>query len=643
MAAILRDDPPELEGTSKPIPLALRRIIDHCLEKAPARRFQDARDVAFALESLSSPDSPAPISAPFAPRNRRTTWLWAAVVAGLMAGAAALGWSFQGGPARPNLIRLELMNPPDLTSINDSRISPNGLHLAFNARDATGNFRIWVRHLNSLGAKPLAGTEGASLPFWSPDSRFIGFMAEGKLKKIDVSGGAAQKICDAPGGSVGSWSPADVILFDGNGCQSIYRVSAAGGVPVVVAKVEPSRKESRLGWPEFLPDGRHFLYMADGEKPDDTVYRVGCLDSTDSTTLAPAQTVVTYAPPGYLLYVRDGTLLAQPFDAKALKIKGEPIPIAENIGTDSSGLARFSVSWNGTLVYKTGETRNKLVWVDRAGQEGDPVGEPGDYHNPAFAPGEGRLTYDIGRTGSGKTNIWIRDLKRKVSSRFSFSAGAFCPLWSPDGRLIVFSVGDDLFEKSVEGQGDERPLVKSDEFKFACDWSHDGRYLAYSSFGKETKWDIWILPLFGDRKPFLFLRTPFAEGWPVFSPDGRFLAYQSNESGPVEIYIQSFPGPGGKWQISTAGGSEPHWRADGRELFYRAPDQEIMAVDIQAGNGITAGTPHPLFQLRLDPGAARNRYLPASDGKRFLTVTPLGHEAAIPTTVVLNWFAELGH
>ena len=644
LSAILKEDPPELEEQSRPIPPGLRRILDHCLEKAPSRRFHNAEDLAFALENLSTGStSHAPFTAPFAPKNRRTTWIWAAVAAILLAGSVLLGWYLRGGPARPNLIRFEIANPPEVTKIDAPRISPDGLHLAFSAVDASGKSRIWVRSLNALVAQPLAGTEGASRPFWAPDSRFIGFMAEGKLKKIDVAGGPAQKICDAPGGSDGSWSSEGVILYDGSGSQPINRVSAAGGTPAVAVKIEPSRKETMVGWPEFLPDGRHFLYLATGEKPDDSVYRVGRLDSMETQILAPAQTLVTYAHPGYLLFVRDKTLLAQPFDAKSLRMKGEPIPIAEHIGTDNVGLACFSVSRNGTLIYQTGESGDRFLWVDRSGREGESEGEPGDYHNPAFAPGGDRLAFDLADKHIGKTDIWIRDLKRKVSSRFSFSSGAFCPLWSPDGRTIVFTVGNDLFEKPVEGQGEERLLLKSEEQKFACGWSRDGRYLAYTSMGKETNWDIWVLPLFGDRKPFLFLKTPFAELMPTFSPDGRFLAYQSNESGRMEIYIQSFPGPGGKWQISAAGGTDPQWRADGRELYYRAPDQKVMAIDIQAGNGITAGTPQPLFPGRFDSGLARNRYLPTADGKRFLTVAPLGRESMTPTTVVLNWNAELGH
>ena len=644
ISAILKDEPAPISTIAPMTPPALDRVVKTCLAKDPEDRFQTAHDIRLQLQWIAEGGSQVGLPAPVAQRRKsRERLAWGLAAAAAVA-AAILGVGFvRRAPARPRLIRFEIANPEGLTAIDAPRISPDGRHLAFNATDSSGKSRIWVRALSALVAQPLAGTEGTTRPFWSPDSRFLGFFAEGKLKKIEVSGGPAQKICDAPSGADGSWSPEGVILFDGMPNDPIYRVSAAGGTPVVAVKIEASRKETTVAWPEFLPDGRHFLYMATGQKAEENAYRTGSLDSTESKALAPAQTLVTYAPPGYLLFVRDKTLVAQPFDAKALKTTGEPIPLAEHIGTDSVGLARFSVSRDGTLAYRTGESGDKFVWVDRSGREGETVGDPGEYHNPAFSPGGDRLAYDLADPRSGKTNIWVRDLKRGVSSRFTFGAGnAFSPLWSPDGRRMVFTVGADLFEKAVEGQGEEKLLFKSDELKFACDWTRDGRYIAYSSQGKETGWDIWVLPTFGDRKPVPFLRTPFAELRPVFSPDGRFLAYQSNESGRAEVYVQSFPGPGGKWQISTSGGSDPQWRADGKDLYYRAPDQKLMAVDVQTRGDLVAGVPQPLFQGRFDMGIARNRFLPTADGRRFLTVAPLGREAMTPTTVVLNWYAELG-
>jgi Tol biopolymer transport system component len=644
ISAILKDEPALVSAVAPMTPPALDRVVKTCLAKDPEDRFQTAHDIKLQLQWIAEGGSQVGLPAPVAQRRKsRERLAWGLAAAATVA-AAILGVGFvRRAPARPRLVRFEIANPEGITTIDAPRISPDGRHLAFNATDSSGKTRIWVRPLNALVAQPLAGTEGTTRPFWSPDSRSLGFFAEGKLNKIEVSGGPAQKICDAPSGADGSWSPEGVILFDGRTNDPIYRVSAAGGTPVAAVKAEASRKETEVGWPEFLPDGRHFLYMANGQKAEDNAYRIGSLDSTESKALAPAQTLVTYAPPGYLLFVREKTLVAQPFDARALKTTGEPIPLAEHIGTNSQGLARFSVSRDGTLAYRTGESGNRFLWVDRSGKEGETVGDPGENRNPAFAPGGDRLAFNLADPRSGKRDIWVRDLKRGVSSRFTFGAGdAFCPLWSPDGRRMVFTVGVDLFEKAVEGQGEEKLLLKSDELKFACDWTRDGRYIAFSSRGKETSWDIWVVPMFGDRKPIPFLKTQFTELMPVFSPDGRFLAYQSEESGRAEVYVQSFPVPGGKWQVSTSGGVEPQWRADGKELYYRAPDQKLMAVDIQTASGMTAGAPQPLFPGRFDMESLRNRFLPTADGRRFLTVAPLAREAMTPTTVVLNWFAELG-
>ncbi|MDQ2979727.1 MAG: protein kinase [Acidobacteriota bacterium] len=648
IGSILRDEPAPISVVQPMTPPALDRVVKTCLAKDPEDRWQTARDVLLQMKWIQEGGSQAGLPAPVAAQRKKRERIAWAIAGAALAAAAILAVGFlRRAPAQPRTIRFEIATPEGITTIDAPRISPDGRHLAFNATDSSGMSRIWVRALNALAAQPLAGTEGTTRPFWSPDSRFLGFFAEGKLKKITVSGGPAQKICDAPSGADGSWSPEGVILFDGTANDPIFRVSAAGGTPVVAVKPEASRKEAEVGWPEFLPDGRHFLYMAIGQKAEDNAYRIGSLDSKESRTIAPAQTLVTYAPPGYLLFVRGKTLVAQPFDAKAGKTMGEPTPLAERIGTGPVGLARFSVARDGTLVYRTGESGDRLLWVDRSGHDIETIGDPGEYHNPAFSPGGDRLAFDLTDPHSGKQDVWVRDLKRGVSSRFTFGAvDAFAPLWSPDGRLIVFTQARDqavgLFEKAADGQGEEKLLFKSDELKVACDWSRDGRYIAFMSRGKETSWDLWALPTFGDRKPVAFLKTQFAERLPVFSPDGRFLAYDSNESGRPEVYVQSFPGPGGKWQISTSGGVEPRWRADGKELYYRAPDQRLMAVEIQAGSGFTAGVPQPLFLGRFEPGIARNRYLPTADGRRFLTVAPLGREFLTPTTVVLNWFAELG-
>jgi Tol biopolymer transport system component len=494
---------------------------------------------------------------------------------------------------------------------------------------------------------PLAGTDGTSRPFWSPDGRYLGFFAGGKLKKVDIGGGPPTKICDAPTGSDGTWSPEGVILYDGTGSDPIQRVAAAGGTPVVAVKQDASRKETQIGWPAFLPDGRHFIYMAINQKVDESAYRIGALDSTETKAFAPAQTMLTYADPGYLLFVRDRTLVAQRFDAKAMKSTGEPVPLAEQIGTDAVGLARFSVSRDGVLAFRTGESGNRLVWLDRSGKELSVLGEPGEYAEPSLSANGERLAFGIRDPRAAKEDVWIRDLARGVNSRFTFAPGNnYTALWSPDAQTIVFASDRDgapgLYAKASSGQGDERLLLKTELLTIPRSFSPDGRLLAYNQRNPKTGWDVFVVPMTGEAKPIPFATASFNELSPEISPDGRYLAYQSNESGRAEIYAQSFPGPSGKWQISNTGGMDPHWRADGKELYYRAPDSKLMAVDIRAGDTLEAGIPKPLFLGQVHIGNARNKFVPAADGQRFLFAAPLGRESMTPTTVVLNWFAGLG-
>ncbi len=468
------------------------------------------------------------------------------------------------------------------------------------------------------------------------------------MKKVDVTGGPPTKICDAPGGSDGTWSSEGVILLDGTGNDPLYRVPAAGGTRTAAVALDSAKKETSVGWPQFLPDGKHYLYLVTGEKAEDAAYWVGSIDSKEKTKLAPAQTLVQYAPPGYLLFVRDRTLVAQPFDAGARKITGEAVPLAEKIGTDNVGLARFSVSNNGVLAYRTGETGGRLLWRDRSGKELDTLGDPGDYANPTLSPAGDRLAFNLTDSSNAKGDIWIRDLARGVNSRFTLGPGNNNrPVWSPDGATIVFGSDRgggtfDLYEKAAKGAGEEKLLFKSDEPKSASGWSNDGKYITYGSRSTKTLGDLWALPTFGDKKPIPIAVTPFNEQSPVLSPDGRYVAYLSNESGRDEIYVQTFPEPGGKWQVSNGGGSDPSWRGDGKEIYYRSPDQKLMAVEVRPGADFQAGVPQALFPIRIRVGNPRNKYAPSIDGQRFIVAAPLGRDAMSPTTIVLNWPAGMG-
>jgi Tol biopolymer transport system component/predicted Ser/Thr protein kinase len=648
IGSILRDDPPSISEAAPMVPPALNRVVKTCLAKDPEDRFQTAHDAKLQLEWIAEGGSQAGLPAPLvARRKNREKLAWAVAAVGILAAAVATFGYVRRAPSPPLMARFDIAPPEDLTSIDTPRVSPDGRLIAFNATDSAGKTRIWVRPLNALSARALEGTDGTTRPFWSPDSKFLAFFAEGKLKKVDIAGGPPTKICDAPSGADGSWSSEGVILFDGVTGDPIQRVSAAGGTPVVEVKPDPSRKEAQVAWPAFLPDGKHFLYTAMGQKPEDSLFRIGSLGSSESRPVAPAQTLITYAPPGYLLFVRDKTLVAQRFDLKSLKTSGEPAPIAEKIGTDSVGLARFSVSLNGVLAYRSGDSGTRLLWLDRGGKELEMAGGIGDYGNPALSRQGDRLVFNASDARTGKLDVWVRDLARGVNSRFTFGEAGlnFAPMWSPDGSQIVFTseTGDtsSLIVKPSTGQGEEKVLLKSNEGRvIASDWSRDGKLLAYSLRTKGG-WDALVLPASGDGKPIPIARTPFNEIWPAFSPDGRFVVYQSNESGRPEIYVQTFPNASGKWQVSTAGGADPSWRSDGKEIFYRAPDQKLMEVDVQTGETFQAGIPRSLFLARIPPGASRNRYVASADGQRFLFVAPLGRESMTPTTVVLNWFAEL--
>ncbi|HEY7369861.1 MAG TPA: protein kinase, partial [Thermoanaerobaculia bacterium] len=416
IGSILRDDPTSVSEVAPMIPPAFSRVIRTCLAKDPDDRFQTAHDVRLQLQWVAEGGSQAGLPAPVAARRKsREKLAWAVAGAAILA-AGLLAFGFvRRAPAPPRMLRFEIPVPEDVTAVDAPRLSPDGKIVAFNATDKSGKIQVWLRPLNALEARPLAGTEGTTRPFWSPDSQFLGFFAEGKLKKIDISGGPPQKICDAPTGADGTWSPEGVILYDGTGADPIFRVSASGGTPTVAAKQEASRKETSVGWPEFLPDGRHFLYLATGQRPEDNAYRIGVLDSTETVLLGPAQTLVTYAPPGYLLFARDRTLVAQPFDWKSRKTKGEPKPLAEQIGTDSVGLARFSVSRDGVLAYRTGESGSRLLWMNRAGQELGLEGDAGEINNPSLSKSGDRLAFSQVDARTGNVDVWIRDLTRGVT------------------------------------------------------------------------------------------------------------------------------------------------------------------------------------------------------------------------------------
>jgi hypothetical protein len=438
-----------------------------------------------------------------------------------------------------------------------------------------------------------------------------------------------------------------VILFEPNFNGPLYRVSAGGGVPTPVTTLDKTETSHR--WPYFLPDGRHFLYTVLGA-PESRGLRIGSLDGKENRRLLnDVSTDGEYAPQGYLLFRREGALMAQAFDADKLQFTSEPFPVAEQVGYDASiNRTFFSISQTGVLAYESNSSgKTQLAWVDRNGKQLSSVGQPSNYFRPRLSPDEKQVAVDD-LDAQGNRDIWIIDLARGTPTRFTFDPAVdWIPVWSPDGSRILFSSNRegvfDLYQKPATGAGKEVLLLKSDLPKNPTDWSADGRFILYTVNDPKTSFDLWVLPLFGDQKPFPFLQTQFNERAGRLSPDGQWIAYASDESGDWQVYVQSFPAGGGKWQISTNGGFFPAWRRDGKELFYVSPDKKVMTLDVKgAGATFERGVPRALFDLRVsDLTGAQARFAVTADGQRFLVNNTIVENASSPIAVVLNWTADL--
>jgi serine/threonine protein kinase len=658
MNAILKDDVPELNCDEKRIPPALERIMRRCLEKRPEQRFHSAHDLGFALEALSTPSSSsgnnlttsALIEGKAAPSAWRGRLPW------LVAGALALALLtlsliyFTRPSMEGRAVRLTFNPPPEL-AFNDTHadaavISPDGQRIAFTATSADGKSMLYVRNLDATEAKVLPGSENALEPFWSPDSRSIAYGSNGKLKRSDLSGATAQVLCDSARLIGGTWSKDGIIVFAPDYRTKLLQVSAQGGEPKPVEMKTEDGVDHRF--PYFLPDGRHFLFSRRG-------IWVGSLDSPEIKQILDDRVVAVYAPPGWLIFIQNDVLVAQTFDAGKLALTGEPLPIitgAKNPGN----IRRISVSDNGVLVWQGRWQRDyQLVWYDRAGRQSGAIDAPTKVsvgQSPMLSPDGKRLVVRremssaaAGLAPGAGSNLWVVDLDKGTGLRIT-STFSQMPVWSPDGSHILHNNGNNIAVKAANGSGDAEILLPRTAFPTA--WSPDGRFIIFMENGVKTRMDLWALPLFGERREYLLSNSPFDELNPQLSPDGRWLAYTSDETGDYEIYVQSFSAEGklgaDKKRVSTAGGRLPVWRRDGSELFFIAADGQMMASSVKTGGTeFQFAAPKPLFKTRTlwVEGRIYHEYDVSPDGQRFLIGTLIGDPKAPPPTVILNWQAEV--
>ena len=664
MNAVLKEEPAELTTLDPKVPASLARVVQHCLEKQPADRFQSTRDLAFALQALSTTSGEARADArtgQFLTRSRvreRLAWGAAAAIA-VAAIGALLAFRHMGQRPQAALIRFSVQAPAEGTLMNDvaaSAISPDGRRLVFTVIDAAGTIRLWVRSLDSLSAQPLVGTEGATFPFWSPDSRFVAFFAQGKLRKVPVAGGSSEVICTAIDSRGGTWSREGVIVFAPQAMGPLARVSADGGEPVEVVKPDATRGETGLRFPYFLPDSVHFLYVSLPRKQSGFDVHIGALDSKESKRVVSVLSAPIYAEPGCLLFTLGDRLVAQRFDLSTLQTVGKAVPLADAPpgSTFDAGVA-LSASANGVLAHAASTPAlTELVWLDRAGRQTGKIPlPPGSYSNPSLSP-DGRWATVTKFNSSASSDLWLVDLQRAVTTRLTFDGlvaggGMSMPVaWSPDGTRVAYACTRsglyDVYQVRASGSGRPEPLVQSDvAMKIPAAWSPDGAYFVFSGEGEGGQYDLWLQPLQGDRTPVPYLRTPFNEDLAAFSPDGRWLAYDSDETGTPEIYVRSFPEPGEKYRVSTSGGTNAQWSRDGKELLFFPLSQyysgvgPIYAVDVETKPTFKAGAPRLLFTPRPDISGL----VATADLSRFLATAPAEGAPPASITVTLNWPAAL--
>jgi Tol biopolymer transport system component len=648
IAAILEREPPSVSSLQPTSPPALDRLIETCLAKDRADRRQTMHDVLLDLQWIAEGGSQAGVPAQASRRRRwreRSAWLVAAFCALAAVGLGAATYRLAHREVR--IVRAAIPLPENTEFFlpgffpGPVSVSPDGRWLAFSVVKEGQTWQLWVRDLSADAPRSLEGTEHAAYPFWSPDSRTIGFFADGELKKIEVSGGRPLTLCDAENGKGGTWNREGTIVFAPAATSALYRVPATGGEPMAVTALDTLRQERSHRHPRFLPDGRKFLYLARNADPQTkNSIMIGSVDGDEGRLLMPGEFNVAFAS-GHLFFLREEILMAQPFDPRRLRFAGEAFSVADGVRTIAgASLGVFSVSEENVLAYLPGgdERVSELVWVN---QNGEPVGRLGDraqYQGPHISPDGMRVVVEIIDPRVATSDLWIYDVGSGIRTRFTFDLAADqSAVWSPDGTSIVFSSArkghSDLYRKAVRGAEPEQLLFASGQDKYATDWSADGRFILY-----ECENDVWVLPLFGSRQPYPFLQSEFEESGAKFSPDDRWVVYESNESGQSEVYVAAFPEPGRKWQVSRDGGMLPGWPREAGAITYVGLEEVMTRVDVRAeGSSFEVGTTRNLFGVWGSTGGCWS-----ADGRGGILIVPTVENEARHLVLVLNWQAQSG-
>jgi serine/threonine protein kinase/Tol biopolymer transport system component len=651
ISSIMSSDPVPMTSLQPMTPPALDRVVKKCLAKEPENRWQTPKDLCDELKWIVEGGAQAEEGGRVLAVSRRwerASWLLAATFFLLTVAGGAAWW--QASNRRPPPMYFHTFVP---FSANDLALSPDGRMLAMIAYSAqANNYMLWTYEVGGRRTNSLDGTQGASFPFWSPDGKFIGFFADGKLKKVDVSGGQVQALCDAPNGRGGTWNRDGVIVFTPDGVGGLSRVSSSGGSPVEMTKPDTSHLEWSHRWPVFMPDGKHFIYLGanfSGHLENNAIF-LGSLDSQERRLIVSTSANAAYAEPNYLVYLRDKTLVVQPFDLRRYVLSGEPHTLSDEVLYNPTvDRAVFSASSGEVLVMQTGKgaSLSQLTWFDRTGKSVGTVGMPGSYGNVRLSTDGRRVVTDQTDPDGRKIDIWIHEPARGTARRLTFDPEADqTSIWSPDGKQILFGsnrkASMQLFLKNADGSGPEElvadPGASASVNVNVWDWSRDGKYIL---FGKGN--ELWYLS-WPQRVAKALLQSKWTVRNAQFSPDGRWMAYASNETGSMEIYVSPFPSGNGKWQVSGAGGQEPRWRQDGKELFYVSADRKMMAVAVTAGASFEVGSPVTLFQTHLRQRISTQdvfSYDVSGDGQRFLINTKVDEANAAPLSILLNWASEM--